>query len=568
MKQIITPLLLTASLLHAAPSTNHGSIFDQLVPSPAQSQLSAQQLPEHYSSRSAIPADVDLCLTLTQPGASIKSLQEYFPGIIAAHDFAQQVENISFALAKDSIATSSVLFNHILQISTCTSKIESMAMSIQEIEKRIGESENPDPELLLDILKNYQHSYEHTRKQVETLKSQTSSHVLPDIYLSASVKPELISQLQSLIPAMENMIQPDTVIPLGEDCSIKDITMTRIGADIKISASIMIYGDEKPYTLYLRVGDQSIHLVGSPDEQTAMHKLAAADSLLEKPDAPRMPAQSDMQLVVQNLDFLKTIVTAMMGNSFNQYNIHYTSVDISSEERIAEAEKMKKEQALIKSELLKALPTLEDGLCANITLSENPQLELTWKDTLYQFSPSPSKASFLISDETEFYFESSQVNMAPIATFFKNVYEIDNGDETKAFSIITAAMNGQSVVTELGNVRYLNLGIHDRAAAQQGLEILAQMGTAYEENEAGEYVAVERPAGTLPEDITLTDTHITMCNKPSFLQRVAEAPAGTSQSGALFYGILYEGDLPPFKSVYGRLTNEGEENTIKIQLRR
>ncbi len=567
MKQIITPLLLTASLLHAAPSTNHGSIFDQLVPSPAQSQLSAQQLPEHYSSRSAIPADVDLCLTLTQPSASIKSLQEYIPMLVTAHGFAQQVENISFALAKDSIATSSDLLFHIHLISAYTAEMERVSSSTQCTLQSIGESENSVPEPFRDTIKKNQDYCEHIHKKVETLKSQLSNLKLPDIYLSASVKPELIYQLQSLIPAMESMIQPDREIPLGEGCSIKDITMTRIGADIKITASIMIYGDEKPYTLYVHVGDQSIHLVGSPDEQTAMHKLAAADSLLAKPDAPRMPAQSDVQLLVQNRDILKIIITKLTDKSFNLHNIYY-SYDHSSEECATEMEKTKKEYALIMSELPHVLPTLEDGLCANITLSENPQLELTWKDTRYQFSPSPSKASALISDETEFYFESSQVNIATIATLLKNLTKLGDKQDKIAAALISTAMTGQSVLAGVGGVDYLYLGIHDRAAAQQGLEILAQMEASYEQNEDGKYVAVEKPAGTLPKNTTLTDTHITMCNEPAFLQRVTEAPAGASQSGALFYGILYEDDLPPFETVYGRLTNEGQENTIKIQLRR
>ncbi len=532
MKKYILPLLCSSCLLHAEGQPSATAMFDQLLPAATPTVSSKGSLAEQHPSLAAIPADADLCLNLSQLSKSHAALTSYIPalaGDASLRTILHGIDDLSLALGKDGVA------------------------QVMQLIAAIDLSQDPD---FLSASVSLSDGVENPRVQHRAYCSALAQRVsLPDIIISAQLKPELMARAKSLLALLPSMITPELSIPLAEGISLTDITLTQIGEHQAIQSTLSLHGHKKNYTILCKMDGDKLTLIGSTRPESYAGDLATENSLLASPQAQQLPADRDMTLLLQDRDTAMDIADFIMTMEQGM-DMRWGGYD----------EENAKIYALLRAELPALLPYFEQGLQASLTLSPTPELELSWQDARYRFIPTATKALPLIS-ESKAWIESSAAQFPDFATLLNQVNSISPDEEGEAVANIISTLTGQfCAVTMFGSRNRLRyFGIKDKALAHASFETIAQQTTEYVTNEDGELVAKKAAAGEIPENITLTDHAIIDCWVPKLQKAFEQAPAGPVQAGILLRFKLGK-NLPPFSFLYGRLSSEGKTHTVKLRL--
>ncbi len=519
MKKYILPLLCGGSLLHAQPQPSAMGIFDQLLPTAAPAARSASSLAEQHPSLAAIPADADLCLTLSQLDKSHATLLTLSPSLAENATLSailHGIDDASIALGKDGIAQLTQL------------------LAVQSLVKKIN----------------------HLQHYIEYSTTHARALTLPDIIISLQLKPELMGRAKQLLAQLPRMITPELSLPLGQGISLSDIKLTQLGEHQAIQAVLTLHDQKKNYTILYKIDGNKLTLIGSSRPDTHATAPTIAQSMLSNPQAQQLPAGKDVTLLIQDRDVIMDIVS--MAITIFEGDIIMRISDDEHKATVAF-------NNLKRAQLPALLPYFEQGLQASLALSPTPELELSWQDARYRFTPTATKG-FSLHAKSDYWIESSAAQFPDFVPLLKQMLTIRPSESAAGFTDMLSAITAQSCVLSLRDsyARLVYIGIKDKALARKGLEAIAQQGATITFDADGRPIRKKPAAGSLPEHTTLSDHGFTVCGNPELQKTFEQAPAGPTQAGVLLYAK--NNNLPFLNTLYGRWSNEDKTHTIKLRL--
>ncbi len=538
MKKYILPLLCSSCLLHAEGQPSATAIFDQLLPAAAATVSSKGSLAEQHPSLAAIPADADLCITLSQLSKSYAALASYIPALAGRAPLItpiiEGIDDLSLALGKDGI-------EQLTQLSAAMDLLERAAL-FNRLDLKGRDAE--------------------TRKKFNTYSTaQAQAMTLPDIIISAQLQPALMAQAKLLLAQLPHMITPELSIPLGDGNSISGISLTQIGDYQALQGELTLYGHKKSYTLLYKTDADKLTIIGSARPESLASPRATENSMLANPQAQSLPVDKDVTLLLQDRDIAMDIATMLITIAEGR-DQRWSTSDESDEEEA-------KLYALLRAKLPALLPYLEQGLQASLTLAPSPELELSWQDARYRFIPTATRALPHIA-KSESMIESSAVELPDFLSFFKELNAILLDEEAAALIDIFSTTTGQACIIDWREDVSDTLGyvaIKDEPLVRKSIAFLHSREPDYvlAGDGSGRYVQHKPEPGTLPDDTTLLDHGFIVCDEAALRDTFAQSPVGPVQAGILLRFKL-DKKLPPFSALYGRWSNEGKTHTVKLRL--
>ncbi len=567
-----------APLVHADLSPTE--IFESLAPQA--STPSATIAPPTLAS---IPHDASFVLSLPHIPTSIAQLQAIFVqgGDSLPASFIQQggmVHSLSLGIGKGGTGA-------LLDLVKLIPRFRDSYLSIGD---EFAHSDNQE----LKSFRERERAFDKELKAEAAQKLQALK--LPTVYLAAQIDNRLSPQLTQGLAMLHQMMQAH--IQQGSQLRMKlydYIYLTGVKAMehegmTGYQFELEVLGVKKSYCLLQQMTGNKVSLIGTPD--------VAGLKLVSNEQESFLSTEVGRSLAADQDAYLYSAETHTLGNMTRL---------------IDPARFLDKEIDHINRQLVQAIydiaPRSLHGLRASLRLAGNPELQVTWQDDKYQFTPKVFKGVNLLNKEADrvFYVESSSFNVPnaaltsildlseknSIATqdYFDKIFDMLNKEDKVSPSDTqklqklrkqqyqlyrkeeamkhTAHMLGLSTATgeacffeqKPGKNGLLLIGFKDKAIMQSAIDQYQTAQNDYR-RDAAALSQSELKLGTQLKDKTrFTPNAVIISEDASQKEQYTKATGGPTLAGALAMAgkrsIMY----------YARLDKVGENVTLKVQMR-
>ncbi len=565
---LITLALGMAPLVHADLSTT--KILESLAPQAVTVSPAAA-----HPTLASLPSDASLVLTLPQVSKSIELLQDFLaqgrsslPSSVVKT--GSMVQSLSLGLNRDD---SDALFELVDLVNIITRPYSSIIK-----DKAIDESNQP-----LIALRDRELAYDKERRAAAAGKLRGVT--LPTIHLAAQIDSKLSSALVKGLPEFRQMMEQlqktaQDKIQLLDGIYLTGVKPMKYKGMEGYQFEIDVLGTRKSYFILHQIKDNKLSLIGTPYVTKLKLIDSKEESFLNTKEGRSLAAKQDAHLYIADSNTLVKAATLMMK-----------IMQVESEQKLD----------LINNQLIKTLcglaPRCLKGIRASLSLADNPELQVSWQDDKYRFSPMAFKGVKLIESDSKklFYFENSNFNVPALDSFFNlhkrytaamrgyfDIVNAESDEKAKREKEVRSKLaqnrrNGQIAARQLGaktaSGQYclleqspgyedlLVIGYKDKAAMQSAQNKYQAAKNDYI-TELAKFTKEEpKLRDQIQDQSSFSGNTLIISEDAKLRQQYEKATGGPTLAGALY--VAYKGNL----AYYGRMDNKGENFTVKVQMR-